>query len=83
VCTPSLYRKEKSEIQRKFWLIEGVDRSTTHSCETIPGSKSLHSIFGFSSVDPTKLMVRELSCSCASCMCEDWKNCEAGSHVKP
>lgn len=83
VRAPSSYRKEKSEIQRKFWLIQEVDRSTTHACETIPGSRSLHSIFGFSSADPTKLMVRELSCFCASCMCEDWENCEAVSHVKP
>lgn len=71
VRVPSSYRKEKSAINCKFWLIEGVDRSNPHNCETILGSRSLHSISGFSPADPTKLMVQELSCFCASCMCED------------
>jgi hypothetical protein len=71
VRVPSSYRKEKFEIKRKFWLIERVDRSNPHSCETIPGSRSLYSISGFSAAAPTKLMVRELSYFCASCMCED------------
>ena len=83
VRVPSSYKKEKAYIRRKFWNIEAVDRSNPHTCNTIPGSRQLHSIFAFSAADPTKLMVRELSCFCASCMCEDWENCESQSHVSP
>jgi hypothetical protein len=82
VRVPSSYKKEKSDIRRKFWHIEGVDRSNSHNCSTIPGSRQLHSIFAFSAADPTKLMVRELSCFCAWCMCEDWENCDSQGHVR-
>jgi hypothetical protein len=27
-------------------------------------------------------MVRELSCFCAWCMCEDWENCDSQGHVR-
>lgn len=82
VRVPSSYRKEKCEIKRQFWLIDSVDRSNPHNCDTISGSRQLHSIFAISPADPTKLMVRELSCFCASCLVEDWETCESKGHVK-
>jgi hypothetical protein len=79
------YSKQKVAITRKFWHIREseVIRSTPFACATIPGSKSLHSIFFFSVADPTKLMVRQLSCFCLPCIDENWENCENRDHVKP
>jgi hypothetical protein len=81
----STYIKQKVAITRKFWHIREseVIRSTPFACATIPGSRSLHSIFSFSAADPTKLMVRQLSCFCLPCIDENWENCENRDHVKP
>jgi hypothetical protein len=81
----SMYMKKKAQISRKFWHIEeaSVVRSNPFACATIPGSRSLHWIFSFSTADPTKLMVRQLSCFCLPCIDEDWNNCENKEHVKP
>jgi hypothetical protein len=51
-----------SSINRHFWNVKhvNVDRSSTHLCDCTPGSQKLHSIFGFSSTDPTMLLVRFL-----------------------
>jgi hypothetical protein len=81
----STYSKKKPLIFRKFWHIDesAVVRSNPFACATIPGSRSLHSVFSFSAADPTKLMVRQLSCFCPPCVDEDWDNCESKDHVKP
>ena len=57
----STYRKKKAQISRKFWHIEkaSVVHSNLFAYATIPGSRSLYSIFSFSTTDPTKLMVRQ------------------------
>jgi hypothetical protein len=69
----STYSKKKPLIFRKFWHIDesAVVRSNPFACATIPGSRSLHSVFSFSAADPTKLMVRQLSCFCPPCVDED------------
>jgi hypothetical protein len=81
----SMYRKRKAHISRKFWHIEeaSVVRSNPFACATISDSRSLYSIFSFSTADPTKLMVRQLSCFCPPCIDEDWDNCKNKEHVKP
>jgi hypothetical protein len=81
----STYRKGKAQISKKFWHIEkaSVVRSNPFVCAAIPGSRSLHSIFSFSTANPTKLMVRQLSCFYPPCIDEDWDNCENKEHVKP
>lgn len=83
--TANSYQKQKADICRKFWHIQEseVVRSNPFGCATIPGSRSLHSIFSFSAADPTKLMVRQLSCYCPSCIDEDWENCQNTGHVQP
>jgi hypothetical protein len=83
--TANSYQKQKADICRKFWHIEEseVVRSNPFGCATIRGSRSLHSIFSFSAADPTKFMVRQLSCYCLSCIDEDWKNCQNTWHVQP
>ena len=58
-------------------------RSNPFGYATIPGLRNLHSVFSFSAADPTKLMVRQLSCYCRSCIDEDWKNCQNTRHVQP
>jgi hypothetical protein len=45
------------------------------------GSQKLHSIFVFSSTDPTKLLVKFLSCFCAPCADQDWENYDITLHV--
>lgn len=69
----STYRKKKAHISQKFWHIDAssVARSNPYACATIPGSRSLHSIFSFSAEDPTKLLIRQLSCFCPPCIEED------------
>lgn len=70
-------------ISREFWHIGvgDVNRNREWSCRTIQGSMSLHSIYGYSLTDPTLLLVRELSCFCAPCVNQDWRNCEQKAHV--
>jgi hypothetical protein len=70
---------------RFFHLIEptDVDRRHLHGCDTIAGSRKLHSVQGVSISDPTLLMVRQLSCFCIPCMDGDWANCEKMAHVQP
>ena len=69
---------------RYFHLIkpDDVDRQHLHGCETISGSRKLHSIQGVSISDPTLLMVRQLSCFCSPCMDGDWAACEKSGHVQ-
>jgi hypothetical protein len=83
--TTNSYQKQKVDIYRKFWHIEEseVVKSNPFGCTTIPESRSLHSIFSFSAANPTKLMVRQLSCYCPSCIDENWKNCQNIGHVQP
>jgi hypothetical protein len=62
--TPNTYEGvHGSFINHHFWNVKhvDVDISSTHLCDHILGSQNLHSIFGFSSVDPTMLPVRYLS----------------------
>lgn len=83
---PSSYLQANvADVARRFWHI-GVDdvaRGNAWHCNTLPGSRSLHSVFGGSLTDPTLLMVRDLSCFCAPCVAKDWVNCERTSHVDP
>jgi hypothetical protein len=58
-----------------------VEKNNDWAYRTISGSRKLHSVLGFSSYDPTLLMVRELSCFCGPCIDEDWSNYEQRSHV--
>jgi hypothetical protein len=76
--------KKKTQIFRNFWHIYEslVVCSILFVCTTILGSRSLHSIFSSFVANPTKLMVRQLSCFYPPCIGEDWNNCENIEHVK-
>jgi hypothetical protein len=52
---PNTYEGNRSSIAKHFWnvMLIDVDRSTPHLCDHILGSQKLHSIFGFSSTNPT------------------------------
>lgn len=72
-------------ISRVFWNIgefEVDHRDSNIKCRTLPGSKSLYSIMGFSMTDPTLIRTRELSCFCVPCVDGNWLSCENPSHVQ-
>lgn len=75
----------RDEISRYFHDIarDSVPRHEPWDCDTVPGSRSLHSISSLSAADPTKLMVRHLSCYCSNCQVQNWESCENKSHVTP
>ena len=72
----SSYSKTMSEILRKFWHISSNSTSpkTRWEGETILGSRKFHLVASVSSVDPSKLMVRDLSCFFIPCVNNDWKS---------
>ena len=82
----STYAQSKTNpISRVFWNIgefEVDHRDTSLKCRTLPGSKSLYSIMGFSMTDPTLIRTRELSCFCIPCIDGLWTDCENSSHVQ-
>ena len=43
----------------------------------------MHSIFAPDERDPTKLLLRDLSCFCGPCLDENYVNCEKKTYVKP
>ena len=72
-------------LSRVFWLIGDTDidhADNSIKCHTLPGSKSLYSISGFSITDPTLLRTRELSCFCIPCIDGDWTHCKNFAHVQ-
>lgn len=81
----SYARSTTFECDRSFWHIEMGDvcREDAWACHTLPGSRSLHSVMGYSITDPTLLLVRQLSCFCMYCVQQDWDNCDRKSHVAP
>ncbi len=76
-------KRIKSSISKYFWNVMpiDVDKSTPHLCDCIPSSQKLHSIFGFSSIDPTMLLVRSLTYFYALYIDQDWEKCKVMSHV--
>lgn len=76
--------KKGPDTNRIFWLIkpEDVDRSKAWGCETVKGSRSMHSICGFSHHDVTQLKTRRLSCFCNACMRKKWRSCCNKTYVK-
>ena len=59
-----------------------VNRANSKGCYRIPGSSQLHSIFGPDQRDPTKLLVRQLSCFCRPCLEENFNECEKRTYVR-
>jgi len=80
LCT--LYRSVRS--YRYFYYIgnSDVDRTNLHSCDRLPGSSKLHSVFAPDQHDPTKLLVRDLSCFWGPCLQEDFNHCENDVRVR-
>jgi hypothetical protein len=78
---PSTYEGCGSTITMHFCNVNLVDRSTLHLCNHIPSSQKLHSIFVFCFANPTKLLMRPLSCFYWHCVDQDWESCEATLHV--
>lgn len=69
---------------RYFHLVgvPDVDRSSSHACRKIRGSSKLHSVLAPDVGDPTKLLVRTLSCFCGPCLEGDFNNCDQKSYVQ-
>jgi hypothetical protein len=69
---------KKPEIFREFWHVpmNATIRRKRWEAETIHGSSQFHSVCSVSSADPSKLMVRDLSCFYVPCTNNDWEACE-------
>ena len=83
---PSSYAQATTPpLSHVFWLIgdTAVDYADNSiKCHTLPGSKSLYSVSGFSITDPTLLRTHELSCFCIPCIDGDWTHYENSAHVQ-
>jgi hypothetical protein len=81
----SLRRQNRGAIARHFHEVPiyFVPRSEAWNCDSIRGSRTLHSISSISAADSTKLMVRYLSCFCRACQMQAWDRCENPEHVTP
>ena len=68
---------------RYFHLVglNEVDRSSSLECRKITGSSKLDSVFALDARDPTKLLLRPLSCFCEPCFEKDFSNCEHKDYV--
>jgi hypothetical protein len=76
---------EAPPFSRVFWHIgkkEVVHTDRSIRCNTLPGSKSLYSIMGFSETDPTLLRTHAMSYFCIPCVDGDWANCVNSSHIQ-
>jgi hypothetical protein len=62
-------RLGREEIRQYFHNVpkEYIPRDEPWNCDTVQGSRSLHSISSILAIDPTMLMVRDLSCYCGNC----------------
>lgn len=82
-ATSSYAGRSSRDIHRTFWHVgeHKVNRYPSMACNTIAGSRSLHSIMGNSITNKTVLLVRQLSCFCRACIEKDWENCEQHAHV--
>jgi hypothetical protein len=63
--------------------VNDVDRTNPEACDRLPGSSKVHSILAPDEQDPTKLLLRSLSCFCGPCVEEDYVHCENRSYVRP
>lgn len=81
--TSTGYVKECLVI-RHFWNVQigDVDRSNPWHCAPITGSRSIHSICGYSKVDSTQLKTRMLSCYCDACIHNTTRMCVNKAYVK-
>jgi hypothetical protein len=80
----SYAKSTTDDCDRTFWHIdlEDINRDDPWGCNTLPGSRSLHSVMGNSIGDPTCFLVRELSCFYLYCVEKDWANFDRKTHVK-
>jgi hypothetical protein len=81
----SSLRANRGPVRRHFYNVPAaaVDCKNQWECDTIPSSRSLHSIGSVTATDPTKLMVRFFSCFCGSCRSQMWDDYENKNHVEP
>ena len=69
--------------QRRFFLVDKseVDHGrTTMNYRTIPGTRSLHNVISIGT--DGSLLVRQLSCYCASCLQHNYEQCSNKAHVE-
>jgi hypothetical protein len=83
---PSSYQQSTTPpLSRVFWHIgeKEVDHhDKSVKCNTLPGSKSLYSIMGFSMSDPTLFWTRASFCFCVPCIDGQWADVKILSMCK-
>jgi hypothetical protein len=85
-CVANSYKQSTTPpLSYVFWHIgkKEVDHhEKSVKCNTLPGSKNLYFIMGFSMNEPILLRTRALSCFCVPCINDQWADCENPSHVQ-
>jgi hypothetical protein len=79
---------KQDEILRVFHEVKKLStedpwRAQTWDCNTIPRSRNFHLISLISVVDPTQLMMCDLSYFYVNCQSQNWNLCVNKTHVPP
>lgn len=79
------YPNARREVNRHFHLIglTEVPRDKPLACQTISGSRSMHSIRSVTYLNNTLLECRDHSCFCPSCVWGDLGDCPNKLHAQP
>lgn len=79
----SFAQSTTKDISCYFWHMgeNDVHRSNLYDCKTLPGSSKLHSVRGFSRIDPTQLMIQQVLYFCNAYIDSQWNKSENKSHI--
>ncbi|KAG0631145.1 hypothetical protein M758_1G230800 [Ceratodon purpureus] len=79
------YPNAKQHVVRHFHLIglSEVPRDKPLACQTVPGSRSLHSIRSVSHTNNVLLECRDFCCFCSACGRGESGVCANAAHVRP
>lgn len=73
------YSGQRKPLERHFWhvLEQEVDslRHEPHACDSVVGTRKLHSILATNKNHLTHLMVKNLACFCVFCIDNKWSSC--------
>lgn len=73
------YADSKKPMKRFFWHVLESDvqllRNSIHACDSLVGTRKLHSVMATNVNNLTSLLVKELACFCEFCTDNTWDSC--------
>ncbi len=73
------YSGQRKPLERHFWLVLEAEvrplRNDPHGCDSIAGTRKIHSIMATNKNHLTHLMVKNLACFCVFCIDNQWSSC--------